>query len=109
MAPLELSYDRDWVRFRTSFFFASGDDNPNNGEATGFDTIFDNPNFAGGELQLLAAAADPPVRRQPRAARTAWCPTCARARSRGRRNFVNPGLLLVNFGVDFDLTPEAAS
>ena len=30
MAALELSYDRDWVRFRTSFFWASGDSNPNN-------------------------------------------------------------------------------
>src|SRR5262249_39509903 len=48
MAAAELSYDRDWARFRTSFFWASGDHNPNNHKATGFDTIFDNPMFAGG-------------------------------------------------------------
>src|SRR5262249_42450172 len=50
MAAVELSYDRDWARFRTSFFWASGDDNPNNSHGTGFDTILDNPNFAGGEF-----------------------------------------------------------
>ena len=52
MAAVELSYDRDWARFRTSYFYASGDNNPNNSHATGFDTIFDNPNFAGGEFSF---------------------------------------------------------
>ncbi len=37
MAALELSYDRDWIRFRTSLFWASGDSDPNNKHATGFD------------------------------------------------------------------------
>ena len=52
MFALELSYDRDWMRFRTSYFFASGDSDVSfgNHEATGFDTIFDNPNFAGGQF-----------------------------------------------------------
>ena len=48
MAAIEASYDRDWVRFRLSFFYASGDGNINNSHATGFDTILDQPNFAGG-------------------------------------------------------------
>ena len=48
MAAAELSLDRDWLRYRTSFFYASGDKNPRDGTARGFDTIFDNPNFAGG-------------------------------------------------------------
>ena len=50
MAAIELSYDRDWARFRASFFWASGDKNINDGKATGFDSIFDNPNFAGGQF-----------------------------------------------------------
>ncbi len=40
LAALELSYDRDWVRFRTSYFFNSGDSDPNDDRATGFDAIF---------------------------------------------------------------------
>ncbi len=50
MAALELSYDRDWVRFRTSYLFSSGDADPNNQKATGFDAIMPNPNFAGTEF-----------------------------------------------------------
>ena len=48
MAAVELSLDKNWLRYRTSFFYASGDKNPRDGSARGFDTIFDNPNFAGG-------------------------------------------------------------
>src|SRR5262249_6784378 len=36
MASIELSYDRDWARFRTSFFWSSGDHNTNNHKATAF-------------------------------------------------------------------------
>jgi hypothetical protein len=50
MGALELSYDRDWMRFRTSYFYSSGDDDLFDGKAEGFDSIFDNPNFAGGEF-----------------------------------------------------------
>jgi hypothetical protein len=50
MAALELSYDQDWIRFRTSFFWSSGDRDIRNRRATGFDSIDDNPNFAGGEF-----------------------------------------------------------
>src|SRR5205807_107173 len=43
MAAVELSVDRDWMRFKTSLLWASGDDNISNKHATGFDTILDNP------------------------------------------------------------------
>ena len=33
MAALELSLDKDWVRYRLSFFYASGDKNPTDGTA----------------------------------------------------------------------------
>ena len=42
MAAVELSYDRDWARFRVSGMYQSGDGNANNGHATGFDGILDN-------------------------------------------------------------------
>src|SRR5205085_3271763 len=52
MAAVELSYDRDWARFRVSYFYSSGDNDVNNRHATGFDSIFDNPNFAGGAFSF---------------------------------------------------------
>jgi len=48
MGALELSYDRDWLRPKISYFHASGDGDPIDGKAHGFDAIFDNPQFAGG-------------------------------------------------------------
>src|SRR5262249_58276904 len=48
MAAIEGSYDRDSARLRLSVFWASGDRNINDTHATGFDTILDQPNFAGG-------------------------------------------------------------
>src|SRR5262249_1671784 len=48
MAALELSYDRDYVRYKTSVFYASGDKNVKGGTATGFDSVVDNVNFTGG-------------------------------------------------------------
>ena len=64
-AAVELSYDRDWVRFRTSFLYSSGDGNVNNKHATGFDSILDDQQLRRRRIQLLAAAVDPAVRRQP--------------------------------------------
>jgi hypothetical protein len=105
MAAVELSYDRDWARFRTSFFWASGDDNPNNSHATGFDTIVDNPNFAGGEFsywqrQQIKLLGVNLVQRE------SLVPDLRSSKTQGQSNFVNPGLILVNAGVDFDLTPK---
>ena len=59
MAAVELSLDKDWLRYRVSFFYASGDKNPRDGTARGFDTIFDNPNFARRLFQLLESRGHP--------------------------------------------------
>ena len=53
LAFLELSIDRDWMRYQTSVFYSSGDGDPRDGTARGFDSILDNPQIMGGELQLL--------------------------------------------------------
>ncbi len=53
----ELSLDKDWIRYRLSFFYASGDKDPRDGSAR-FDTIFDNPNFAGGFFSLWERGRD---------------------------------------------------
>src|SRR5205814_8412313 len=41
MAAVELSVDKNWLRHKLSFFYASGDDNPTDSHATGFDTVLD--------------------------------------------------------------------
>jgi hypothetical protein len=105
MVALELSYDRDWVRFRSSFLWASGDDNPKNRHATGFDAILDDPNFAGGDfsywqrqqIQLLGVSL---------VNRMSLLPDLRSNKFQGQSNFVNPGLWLFNTGIDFDLTPK---
>ncbi len=105
MAAVELSFDRDWARFRASFFWASGDDNPNDQQARGFDAIFDEPNFAGGEfsfwqrqaIQLFGVRLVDEFSLVPR---------LRSSKKQGQTNFVNPGLLLFNVGGDMDVTPK---
>jgi hypothetical protein len=105
MAAVELSYDYDWMRFRTSFFWSSGDHNPDNHHATGFDSILDNPNFAGGEFsfwqrQAIHLLGVNLVNRE------SLVPDLRSSKTEGQSNFVNPGLVLGNVGVDLDLTPK---
>jgi hypothetical protein len=105
MAALELSYDRDWMRFRTSYFYASGDEDLFDGQAKGFDAIFDNPNFAGGEFSYWNRQA---VRLfgVNLVNRLSLVPNMRSSKFQGTTNFVNPGLHLINVGVDADLTPR---
>ena len=106
MAAVELSYDRDWIRFRSSFFYASGDRNPYDHTAKGFDTILDNPNFAGGQFsywqrQQIDLFGVGLVNRM------SLVPDLRSSKFEGQSNFVNPGLHLFNLGVDFELTPKS--
>jgi hypothetical protein len=105
MAAVELSYDRDWVRFRTSFFWSSGDHNINNHEATGFDSIQDNPNFAGSQFSYWGREAVA-LFGVNLVNRFSLIPDLRASKIQGQSNFVNPGLLLYNIGMDFDLTPK---
>jgi hypothetical protein len=107
MAAVELSLDKDWLRYRLSFFYASGDKDPRDGSARGFDTIFDNPNFAGGFFSLWE-------REGIRLTSTgvglvspdSLVPDLRTSKTEGQANFVNPGLFLYNGGVDIDITPK---
>ena len=62
LAAIELSYDRDWVAFATSFFYSSGDGNPNNSHATGFRHHPRQSELRRRPVQLLAAPGHPAVR-----------------------------------------------
>jgi hypothetical protein len=107
MAALELSVDKDWARFKTSVFYASGDGNPSSGRAHGFDSIDDFPEFAGGIFSLwnregirltgTGVLLTPP---------NSLLPDLRSSKDEGQANFVNPGILLVNMGTNLDLTPK---
>jgi hypothetical protein len=104
MAALELSYDRDWARFRLSGFYQSGDGNANNGHATGFDGILDNQNF-GGEFSFWRGLRIPLFGVGLKNDQSNYADLRS-SRVDGQSNFVNPGLWLANAGVDFDVTPR---
>ncbi len=107
MAAVELSYDRDWIRYRVSTFYTSGDANPRDSRARGFDAIDDLPNFAGGifsfwnreAIRLLGSAVSLTTD-------GSLIPSLRSTKEEGQANFVNPGILLVNAGADFDITPK---
>lgn len=107
MFAVELSYDQDWIRYRAGFLWASGDDDPFDDKATGFDSIFDNPNFAGGGINLFTRQA---IRLTGAGVnlvnRNSFLPDLRTSKEQGQANFVNPGLFIYNLGMDFDITPK---
>lgn len=104
-AAVEVSYDRDWARFRLSGLYSSGDGDPSNGHARGFDAIYPNPNFAGGEFSYFQRQGIP-LFGVNLANRNNLIPHLRSSNLQGQANFVNPGLFLANMGVDFDITPK---
>jgi hypothetical protein len=104
-AAAELSYDRDWMRFIASVLWASGDKDINNSHATGFDTILDNPQFAGGQFSFWQRQAIK-LFGVNLVNRRSFVPDLRSSKIDGQANFVNPGLLLANVGVNMDLTPK---
>jgi len=107
MAAVELSLDKDWLRYRLSFFYASGDKDPRDGSARGFDTIFDNPNFGGGFFSFWNREG---IRLTGTGVALvnggSLVPDLRSSKLQGQANFVNPGLFLYNAGVDIDITPK---
>jgi hypothetical protein len=105
MAAVEASIDHDYLRFRGSFFFAQGDKNPTDGQANGFDAIFDDPNFAGGQFSFwnrngirLTQTGVGLV--QP----NSILPSLRSSKIEGQANFVNPGIFIYNAGFDAEIT-----
>jgi hypothetical protein len=107
MAALELSVDKDWIRFKGSAFYSSGSAHPESGHARGFDSIDDFPEFAGGIFSLWN-------RESIRLTGTgvalnsgnSLIPDLRSNKDEGQSNFVNPGIFLANAGADFDITPK---
>jgi hypothetical protein len=128
LAALEVAYERDWLIYKASAFFTSGDNDLNDGRATGFDAIVPNQQFAGGGFLGNQGLADRGLinnvfegggtnflNRQPVPLTgtgvflfgiNSLIPSMRSSLFQGQPNFINPGILLANAGVDAKLTPK---
>ncbi|MEE4338306.1 hypothetical protein [Erythrobacter sp.] len=105
----ELSYDKDWMRFRLSGAYQSGDSDPFDDDETGFDAIFENPVFAGADTSYWIRQTIPFAgggRAVSVNGRNGLLNNLRSSKEQGQSNFNNPGLILAGVGADFDLTPE---
>ncbi|MBB6124140.1 hypothetical protein [Sphingobium subterraneum] len=109
-AAAEASYDVDWMRFRVSGLYASGDGDPYDNTENGFDAIFENPVFAGADtsywirqsIPFIGGAAGPVSIN----GRNGILNSLRSSKEEGQSNFNNPGTMLLGAGADFDLTPQ---
>ncbi len=128
LAALELAYEKDWMTWKTSFFYTSGDGDINDGRARGFDAIVPNQQFAGGGFLGNANLADRGLinnlflgggtnflNRSPIPLTgtgltlfgvNSFIPSMRAGLFEGQSNFINPGILLANAGFDAKVTPK---
>jgi hypothetical protein len=107
MAALELSIDKDWMRHKLSIFYASGDNDPTDSHAAGFDTVLDRPFFIGGPFSFYSHQgfnlAGTSVNFKQRDSLVVDFRT---SKTEGQANFVNPGAFIVGYGLDADVLPK---
>lgn len=107
MAAVELSYDIDWLRPKASFFYASGDRNPTDGTARGFDSILDNVNFAGSGFSFFNRQGIGLTQTGINLVnRLSLLNDFRSSKTQGQAQFVNPGIIVANAGLDAELTPK---
>jgi hypothetical protein len=108
-AAAELSYDRDWMRFRLSGVYATGDGDPYDDRESGFDAIFENPIIAGADTSYWIRQSIPFAgggRAVAVSGRNGLLNSLRSSKEEGQSNFANPGTMLLGAGGDFDLSPQ---
>ncbi|NIR49102.1 hypothetical protein GWO43_11620 [candidate division KSB1 bacterium] len=95
---VEVAYPEDYFNFRGAVFFASGDSDPNDDTNNGFDSILDNINLFGGNTSFLIGGGAFGTRNN------SFIPSFRPLGTRS--NFVNPGMLFGNLGLDMIFTPK---
>jgi hypothetical protein len=106
-AAFELSADVNWLRPRLSLAYGSGDKNPRDGRDTGFDAVFENPQFAGADSSYWIRQAVPLVGggRVTLSGQNGLLNDLRSSKDEGQSNFTNPGIMLAGVGADADLLP----
>lgn len=107
MAAIEYSRDRDWLRYKLSLFWSSGDGEPFDDQARGFDSILDFTEFAGGKFSFWNSSVIPftntgVLLTTPES----LVPNLRSSKIQGQSNFVNPGIFIYNAGLELELTPK---
>src|SRR5207248_2313335 len=105
----EPTYDGNWIRIRLSGLYASGDGNPRDNTETGFDSIFENPQFAGADTSYWIRQAIPFVGGGQDVFvnnRNGILNDLRSSKELGQSNFNNPGTALAGVGGDFDVLPQ---
>ena len=103
----EGSRDFDWIRARATFVYASGDDDPFDDVAGGYDAIFENPLIAGADTSFWIRQPVPLIGggRVVLSGRNGMLNSLRSSKEFGQSNFTNPGLVLAGIGADLDLLP----
>ncbi|MBU2874218.1 hypothetical protein [Marinobacter salexigens] len=104
---MEPSIDFDWFRLRSSFVYASGDNDPFDDKSTGFDAVFENPLIAGSDSSYWIRQAVPLIGggRVALSGRNGILPSLRSSKEQGQANFANPGLRMAGLGFDADVLP----
>ena len=108
-AAVEPSYDFNWIRVRGSALYASGDSKPYDNKETGFDAIFENPQFAGADTSYWIRQSIPFIgggQAVSLNSRNGVLVDLRSSKEEGQSNFNNPGTILLGAGADFDVTPR---
>ena len=107
-AAAEPSIDFDWIRVRLSGLYQSGAGSPQSGHLGGFDSPFENPQFAGADTSFWIRQSIPLIGgggvalNQPNGVLA----DLRSSKGQGQSNFANPGVMLGGIGGDFDILPE---
>ena len=105
----EPSYDWNWIRFRLSGLYASGDSKPHDNVETGFDAILENPQFAGADSSFWIRQSIPLIAGSAvvfLSSRNGILDDLRTSKTQGQSNFNNPGTILLGGGADFDVLPQ---
>jgi hypothetical protein len=128
LAFVETGYERDWMEWKASIFYTSGDRNLNDGHANGFDGIVPNQQIAGGGFlgnpsladrgllnNAFAAGGSNFLNREPIPLTgtglflfgpNSVMPAMRAGLFEGQANFINPGILLFNAAFQARVTPK---
>jgi hypothetical protein len=108
-AAVEPSYDFNWLRVRGSALYASGDKDPYDSKETGFDAIFENPQFSGADTSYWMRQPIPFAgggRAVNVSGRNGILNNLRSSKEEGQSNFNNPGTVLLGIGGDADVSPQ---
>jgi hypothetical protein len=103
MAFVQVAYPVNYLNPRLAVAYATGDRDPNDNTATGFDSVFDNTAFGGGQFSYLFGEKIQLGNTTVLRGNSVY-PSLRGANATSQ--FVNPGVLAINPGVDMTLTSK---